>query len=66
MSKVDHLVKSHGNFLTSSKEYWERHFWGRGYFSSTDGNATAEIINHYINRHSDGQHSENVNNISLD
>ncbi|MCP4443482.1 MAG: IS200/IS605 family transposase, partial [Aureispira sp.] len=26
------------------KPYWGRHFWGRGYFSSTSGNVTDEVI----------------------
>src|SRR5690606_26245300 len=30
------------------KRYWGRHFWGRGFFSSTSGNVTDEVINQYI------------------
>jgi len=48
------------------KEYWGRHFWGRGFFSSTSGNVTDEIINNYINNHSDAHKSDNVANISLE
>ncbi|CAO5682437.1 MAG: IS200/IS605 family transposase ISW1 [Holosporales bacterium] len=48
------------------KEYWGRHFWGRGYFSSTSGNVTDEIIDQYINNHSDAYHSDNFANISLE
>jgi len=35
------------------KKYWGRHFWGRGYFSATSGNITDEIINNYIDNHTD-------------
>jgi putative transposase len=30
------------------KEYWGRHFWGVGYFCTTSGNATDEMIMKYI------------------
>ena len=48
------------------KEYWGRHFWGRGFFSSTSGNVTDEIINNYIDQHSDAHKTENLLNISLE
>ena len=48
------------------KRYWGRHFWGRGYFSSTSGNVTDAIINEYINNHTDAHRSSNLNNISLE
>jgi len=48
------------------KEYWGRHFWGRGFFSSTSGNVTDEIINNYIDQHSDAHKSDNVLNLSLE
>jgi putative transposase len=48
------------------KKYWGCHFWGRGFFSSTSGNVTDEMINEYINHHSDAHKSDNVNNISLE
>ena len=48
------------------KEYWGRHFWGRGYFSSTSGNVTDEIINNYIDQHSDAHKTENLLNLSLE
>ena len=54
MSKVDHLVKSNKNFLTSRKSIGGV----RGDFSSTSGNVTDEIINHYINQHSVGNTQE--------
>ena len=48
------------------KEYWGRHFWGRGFFSSTSGNVTDDIINTYIDQHSDAHKSDNVLNLSLE
>lgn len=48
------------------KKYWGCHFWGRGFFSSTSGNVTDEIINNYIDNHVDAHKSDNLGNISLD
>ncbi|WP_250312091.1 IS200/IS605 family transposase [Rickettsia endosymbiont of Oedothorax gibbosus] len=48
------------------KTYWGRHFWARGFFSSTSGNVTDDIINNYINNHSDTHQPNNVMNISLE
>lgn len=48
------------------KEYWGRHFWWRRYFSSTSANVTDEIINNYIDQHSDAHKTENLLNISLE
>ena len=53
-------------FLELKKKYWGRHFWGRGYFSSTSGNVTDEMINAYIDGHIDANRMENLNNISLE
>ncbi len=48
------------------KRYWGRHLWARGYFSSTSGNVTDDIINDYINRHSDANEPQGVSNITLE
>ena len=48
------------------KQYWGRHFWGRGYFSTTSGNLTDEMINRYIDDHVDAHKSDNYANISLE
>ncbi len=48
------------------KRYWGRHFWGRGYFSSTSGNVTDEAINAHLDHHVDAHRSENLSNLSLD
>ncbi len=53
-------------FPELKKKYWGRHFWGRGYFSSTSGNVTDEMINAYIDGHIDANRMENLNNISLE
>ena len=48
------------------KRYWGRHLWGRGYFSSTSGNVTDDMINEYINNHSDAHEPKSATNIRLD
>ena len=48
------------------KRYWGKHFWGRGYFSSTSGNITDEVINAYLDHHVDAHRSDHVHNISLE
>ena len=53
-------------FPDIGKKYWGCHFWARGFFSSTSGNVTEDIINNYINNHSDAHKSDNVMNISLE
>ena len=35
-------------FKSLSKQYWGRHFWGRGYFVASSGNVTDEVIMEYI------------------
>lgn len=53
-------------FPNIRKKYWGCHFWGRGFFSSTSGNVTDEIINNYIDNHTDAHKSDNLSNLSLD
>ncbi len=33
------------------KRYWGRHFWARGYFCTTSGNVTDDIILNYLESH---------------
>ena len=33
------------------KRYWGRHFWGRGYFSTTSGAITDDVILQYLEKH---------------
>ena len=53
-------------FPQLKKTYWGRHFWARGYFSATSGNVTDDIINEYINKHSEAHESGNISRIQLD
>ena len=53
-------------FPELKKRYWGRHFWARGYFSATSGNVTDDVINEYINKHSDAHEPEDVNRIRLE
>ena len=48
------------------KRYWGRHFWATGYFSSTSGNVTDDMINEYINNHSDAHEPKSAVNIRLE
>lgn len=48
------------------KKYWGRHLWARGYFSSTSGNVTDNMINEYINRHTDAHEPAMTTNIRLE
>ena len=34
------------------KRYWGRRFWARGYFCTTSGNITDEVILNYLQNHS--------------
>ena len=38
-------------FPKLKKRYWGRHFWGRGYFSTTNGAITEEAVLQYLERH---------------
>lgn len=53
-------------FPEIGERYWGRHFWGRGYFSSTSGNVTDEIINAYLDSHIDAHRPDNITNLSLE
>ena len=53
-------------FPDLKKRYWGCHFWGRGYFSSTSGNVTDDMIQEYINSHFDAHKRENEENITLE
>lgn len=33
------------------KRYWGRHFWARGYFCTTSGNITDDVILNYLSSH---------------
>ena len=40
-------------FPQLKRRYWGRHFWGRGYFSTTSGAITDEVILQYLENHSE-------------
>ena len=33
------------------KRYWGQHFWGRGYFSTTNGAITEDVVLQYLEKH---------------
>ena len=53
-------------FPELKKKYWGRRFWGRGYFSTTSGNITDQMINDYIDGHFDAHKNNDEENIRLD
>ena len=38
-------------FPAIRKRYWGRHFWAKGYFSTTSGNITDDVILQYLDEH---------------
>ena len=38
-------------FPAIRKRYWGRHFWAKGYFSTTSGNITDNVILQYLENH---------------
>lgn len=38
-------------FPLLKKRYWGRHFWGRGYFSTTNGAITEDTVLQYLEKH---------------
>ncbi len=38
-------------FPELKKRYWGRHFWARGYFCTTSGNITDDVIMNYLENH---------------
>ncbi|MBB5516686.1 putative transposase [Rubricella aquisinus] len=39
-------------FPALKKRYWGKHFWARGYFCTTSGNVTNDLILQYLAAHS--------------
>ena len=48
------------------EKYYGKHLWARGYFSSTSGNVTDDIINEYIDNHEDGSPPPANSNIRME
>ena len=53
-------------FLILRKKYWVRRLWGRSYFSSTSGNVTDDVINEYINKHSNAHEPHSDANMRIE
>ena len=57
ISDVMRRIKAHSSrrlqqeFPALKKRYWGRHFWARGYFCSTSGNITDELVLQYLQKH---------------
>ena len=47
--RSSHKVQT--EFPQLRKRYWGRHFWGRGYFSTTSGAITDDVILQYLENH---------------
>lgn len=43
--------KAQQEFPQIRKRYWGRRFWGRGYFSTTSGAITQDIVLQYLEQH---------------
>ncbi len=58
ISKVMQRVKGRSSYKIQReypelrKRYWGQRFWARGYFSTTSGNVTDDVIRQYLELHS--------------
>lgn len=46
-------LKIQMEFPDIRKRYWGRHFWARGYFRTTSGDITDDVILQYLQNHTD-------------
>ena len=51
MAKGRSSRKIQQEFEHIRKRYWGQRFWARGYFSTTSGNITNDVIMNYLDRH---------------
>ena len=57
ISKVMQRMKGRSSYRIQQefpairKRYWGRHFWAKGYFSTTSGNITDNVILQYLENH---------------
>ena len=64
ISELMRKVKGKSSFLIQrefpalKKRYWGQRFWGRGYFSTTNGAITEDIVLQYLDRHIDNPTDE--------
>ena len=53
-------------FPQLKQRYWGSRFWARGYFSTTSGNVSDEVIAEYINNHTEASKNNSEDNITLE
>ncbi|MCC8417185.1 MAG: IS200/IS605 family transposase, partial [Rickettsia endosymbiont of Bryobia graminum] len=53
-------------FQELKKRYRGKHFWGRGYFIRTSGHIADEVINAYINNHTESHKPTSISDIRLE
>ena len=64
ISELMRKVKGKSSFLIQREfpalknRYWGQRFWGRGYFSTTNGAITEDIVLQYLDRHIDNPTDE--------
>ena len=57
VSDLMRLMKGRSSLLVQrefpqlKKRYWGKHFWGRGYFSTTNGAITQDVVLQYLEKH---------------
>ena len=57
ISDLMRKIKGRSSFLIQrefpalKKRYWGQRFWGRGYFSTTNGAITEEVVLQYLQKH---------------
>ena len=51
MAKGRSSYKVQREFEHIRRRYWGQRFWARGYFSTTSGNITDDVIINYLERH---------------
>jgi len=47
------------------RQYWGKHLWARGYFAVSTGNVTDEVIQQYIESHSDKPPADDSDNFEI-
>jgi len=47
------------------RQYWGKHIWARGYFAVSSGNVTDEVIQQYIQSHSDKPPTDDQDNFDV-
>lgn len=64
-SKLVQLMKGKSSFRVQQefphlkKRYWGQHIWARGYFVSSSGSVTDEMIKDYLENHKTKEENEN-------